>query len=48
MNPDEEVVQELSHAEVPGYREKFLALFALAIVYIAVIFIFGSAGTGGH
>lgn len=48
MNPDEEVVEELKHEEVPGYRGKFVVLFLLALVYGAIIFAFGSAEVAPH
>lgn len=48
MNPEEEVVQELKHEVVPGYRGKFVVLFLLALVYGVIIFAFGSAEVAAH
>lgn len=48
MNPQEEVVEELKHEEVPGYRGKFVVLFVIALVYGVVIFACGTAQVAAH
>ncbi len=44
MKENEEEVMELSHDSVPGYRPVFYVVFAVTIIYLAVVLIYGGGG----
>ncbi len=41
MKETEEEIMELSHDPVPGYRPAFYIIFAISLIYLAIIFIRG-------
>ena len=41
MKEKDEVIMELGHDPVPGYRTAFYIIFAISFIYLAVIFIMG-------
>ncbi|WP_269719587.1 hypothetical protein [Desulforapulum autotrophicum] len=38
-NKMNEEKQELSHDPVPGYRPVFLVVFAISVIYLAIVFL---------
>ena len=41
MNEENKEIMELGHDPVPGYRPAFYIIFAISLIYLAIIFIFG-------
>ena len=41
MLKDHDELMELAHKPVPGYRTAFYIIFALSLIYLTIIFIFG-------
>lgn len=42
MNHDnDEEIMELKHEQLPGYRNIFLVVFALALIYLGIVFFRG-------
>lgn len=42
MKEEKEEIMELSHEPVPGYKKIFYIVFAVGILYLAAVFLFGS------
>ena len=41
MTEHDKEIMELAHEPVPGYRAAFYIIFAISLIYLAVIFIHG-------
>lgn len=41
MKENDKEIMELAHEPVPGYRTAFYVIFALSLIYLAIIFISG-------
>ncbi len=41
MKKNDKEIMELTHEPVPGYRPAFYIIFAISLIYLAVIFILG-------
>ncbi|MGR3318200.1 MAG: hypothetical protein ACUZ8O_06930 [Candidatus Anammoxibacter sp.] len=39
MENEKDVIMELKHDAVPGYRKAFYIVFALGIIYLGIIFL---------
>lgn len=42
MNRESEEIMELRHEPVPGYKTAFYIIFAIGVLYLGAVFLFGS------
>ncbi len=42
MKKEKEELMELRHEPVPGYKKFFFIVFAVGVLYLAAVFVFGS------